>query len=256
VVRKLLRLIKDMRLYFRFPHRCYGCFRGVFTTFDEAISAAPKTKPLGDDDPRLAQEYRQTLDKQAREYDYPVLFWLKDLMGLGTRVFDLGGNVGIHFYTYEKYLRYPPGLRWTVCDVPAIVKAGEELARTEGRRELTFTTRFEDADGAHIFIASGSIQYISSISDLLSSLSAKPGHLLLNRLPLCDGEQFVTLQNGGQVFYPQYVFNKDEFIDSVRRLGYKLVDVWDDRIDFPSIIPFHPSKSPLRFYGLYFKWEP
>ena len=252
MLKRLLRLLRDVRLYLRFPYRCYGCFRGVFATFEEATSAAPKTKPLGYDDPRLAQEYKQDLDKKAREYDYPVLFWLKDLIGPGARVFDLGGNVGTHFYTYEKYLEYPPDIGWTVCDVPAIARTGEELARAEGRQELTFTTQPEEADGAHIFIASGSIQYIYSLSDFLSSLPVKPRHLLLNRLPLYNGEQFVTLQNGGQVFYPQYVFNKDEFMGSIGRLGYKLVDMWNDRID-SCIIPFHPSRSLPYYYGCYFK---
>ena len=66
-MRRLLRLLRDMRLYLRFPRRCYGCFRGVFATFEEAVSAAPKTKLLGYDDPRLAYCDSRKINGQVSE---------------------------------------------------------------------------------------------------------------------------------------------------------------------------------------------
>jgi|SRR5215207_709985 len=90
--------------------------------------------------------------------------------------------------------------------------------------------------------------------EFFHSLLVKPSHLLLNRVPLYNGEQFVTLQNGGLVFYPQYVFSNGELICSIQRLGYKLVDTWEDRIDCARI-PFHSSRSLPYYYGLYFKQE-
>lgn len=83
-------------------------------------------------------------------------------------------------------------------------------------------------------------------------LAEKPQHLLINRLPLYDGEQFVTLQNGGQVFYPQYVFNQSDFINSLIDLGYELVDRWEDH-ELTCIIPFHPDQSVHFYHGLYFR---
>jgi putative methyltransferase (TIGR04325 family) len=80
----------------------------------------------------------------------------------------------------------------------------------------------------------------------------KPKHLLVNRLPLYEGEKFVTLQNGGKVFYPSYVFNQSNFIDSFKEIGYELIDIWEDWND-SCIIPFHPEKSLLFYRGLYFK---
>jgi putative methyltransferase (TIGR04325 family) len=73
--------------------------------------------------------------------------------------------------------------------------------------------------------------------------------VLVNRLPLYDGPRFVTLQNGGPVFYPQYVFNRDEFIASVGAAGYELVDSWDNMA--PAVVPFH-AKS-FQHQGLYFR---
>jgi len=237
----------------RFAGECYGCFRGVFETFAQAELSAPKTKSIGYNNPQLAEEYKVELKKHIQSYDYPVVFWLKQLINDNSKVFDFGGNVGIHFYSYEKYISYPSSLRWIVCDVPEIVKSGKELAK-RARRDVVFTSNFEEASGANIFIASGSVQYVESLSASLSQLPDKPNHLLINRLPLYEGNKFVTLQNGGKVFYPQYVFNKKDFVSSIESLGYELIDIWEDLVD-SCIIPSHPEKSIPFYHGLYFRLE-
>ncbi|HEY9637600.1 MAG TPA: methyltransferase, TIGR04325 family [Coleofasciculaceae cyanobacterium] len=240
-----------------FAGDCYGCFRGVYETFEEAIRSAPKTKSIGYDNSELAQDYQQDveLETTVQSYDYPVLLWLNSIFTINPinlSIFDFGGNVGIHFYSYEKYIKYPANLRWIVCDVPAIVQAGKELAERRHRSELIFTGKFEEASGKDVFLASGSIQYVENLSLSISSLPEKPKHLLINRLPLYDGFQFVTLQNGGNVFYPSYIFNKTNFLDSLNKIGYEMVDIWEDRVD-GCFIPFHPDKSCPFYYGLYFK---
>jgi putative methyltransferase (TIGR04325 family) len=235
----------------------YGCFRGVYETFEEAILSAPKTKTIGYDNSELAQEYKQEveLETTVQAYDYPVMLWLNSIFSINSldiSIFDFGGNVGIQFYAYEKYIKYPDNLKWIICDFPEILKAGKELSEKRQRSELVFTDKFEEASGKDIFLASGSVQYVENLSSSLSALSKKPKHLLINRLPLYEGAQFVTLQNGGKVFYPSYVFNKTAFIDSLNKLGYERVDIWEDRID-SCIIPFQPEKSCPFYYGLYFK---
>jgi putative methyltransferase (TIGR04325 family) len=248
-------------LQHRFQTNGYSHFWGVYKTFEEARQAAPNTKKVGYDDPELAQEYQQMLTQDNWEnsgrvvavHDYPVIFWLKSIFEQGNShtVFDFGGNVGIHFYSYAKYLMYPENLRWTICEVPEIAKVGKQIAEQRGIDNLDYTHELKDVEGKDIFIASGSMQYIEDISHILS-VSEKPRHLLINRTPLYNGNQFVTLQNGGKVFYPQYVFNKTAFIDGLERIGYKLVDIWENQGD-TCIIPFHPDRSVDRYYGLYFK---
>lgn len=235
----------------------YGCFRGVYETFEEAILSAPKTKSIGYDNSELAQEYQQSIELETtvQSYDYPVMLWLNSIFSINSiniSIFDFGGNVGIHFYAYEKYINYPEHLKWIICDLPEILKAGKEIAERRKRLKLLFTDKFEEASGKDIFLASGSIQYVENLSSSLCALPEKPKHLLINRLPLFEGSQFVTLQNGGKVFYPSYVFNKNSFIDSLNKLGYEMVDIWEDRVD-SCIIPFHPEKSCPFYYGLYFK---
>jgi putative methyltransferase (TIGR04325 family) len=79
----------------------------------------------------------------------------------------------------------------------------------------------------------------------------RPRHILIDQLPLYDGPRFVTLQNGGLVRYPQYVFNRSEYLRTIANLGYELVDSWDCR-NFSCIVPFHPGRSVRAYTGLCF----
>ncbi|WP_310486447.1 methyltransferase, TIGR04325 family, partial [Chamaesiphon sp. VAR_69_metabat_338] len=165
-------------------------------------------------------------------------------------IFDFGGNLGIHFLSYANYLDFPSNLSWIVCDLPEIVKLGRSQNRDP---RLTFTTDLQLASGSDIFLASGSIQYHQSdITDKMNALDRKPQHLLINRLGLYEGKKIVTLQNGGKVFYPQYIFNWSEFIQSFTLIGYELIDSWEDNVD-KCYIPFHPEVDVPCYHGFYFK---
>ena len=245
----------------KFATTGYGSFWGVFESFDRARSAAPKTKPIGYNDAELAQEYRRMLEQNAwenshliiRSYDYPVLFWLKSIFSEGcTRVIDFGGNIGVHYYSYSQYLEFPKNLGWTICEVPEIAKVGEEISIQRATKNLFFTSNTDSFNDRDILIASGSIQYVEDIASTLDRCEQKPKHLLINRLPLYDGERFVTLQNGGNVFYPQFIFNKTEFVQSIEQIGYETIDIWEDRHD-SCYIPFHQGRSLSFYSGLYAK---
>jgi putative methyltransferase (TIGR04325 family) len=253
----------------KFANDCYGCFWGVFDTFEEAIQAAPSTKNIGYDCADLAQEYKKMLcggnweasNSMVRSFDYPVLFWLDKIMQSTTinslseglrqqaKFFDFGGNLGIHFLSYSRYLALAEDLVWIVCDLPEIIKVGSSENKDP---RLTFTTDFKLASGSDVFLASGSVQYDEDIATKIDCLTEKPQHLLINRLGLYEGKKIVTLQNGGKVFYPQYIFNQREFIDSLTSIGYELIDLWEDNID-NCYIPFHPEVAVPHYYGLYFK---
>jgi len=247
VLRPLLERLYEKR----FAHE-YGCFRGVFTNFAEASRSAPRNKPLGFSTQDYAREFA---DRRSHifSFDYPILFWLSRLVRGPVRLFDYGGHCGTHYYAYSRYLVYPAGFSWTVCDLPEIIQTGRQIAAEQGAGALSFTERFPDSDGADILLAAGSLQYIESppFSLSLSQLKSLPRHVLINKLPLHDGPGFVTLQNGGVAFHPMHVFNRKEFTDSVCRLGYQLADSWA----VPSHggrIPFHPQASFPAHSGLYF----
>lgn len=99
-------------------------FRGVFDTFEAAERAAPANRPRGYDNDASAALYAERT-RRLYATDYPVLFWLQQLVGEGRRhVFDLGGHVGVSYYAYRRVLAFPPGFSWTVHDVPAVMARG------------------------------------------------------------------------------------------------------------------------------------
>ena len=76
--------------------------------------------------------------------------------------------------------------------------------------------------------------------------------MFLGKLPLHERAGFVTLQNGGPCFVPQYVFDRQRFLASFAEAGYELVDSWDD----PSLschIPFHEASAVRSYSGLYLR---
>lgn len=94
---------------------------GIFASFEEARRHLPSSKEF--DQPELADEHLARRIHQVFAYDYPVLFWLREALGGGARsVFDIGGSVGVHFFSYGKYLAWPSELSWLVS-----VKRHEEL---------------------------------------------------------------------------------------------------------------------------------
>jgi len=134
----------------------YAANRGVYRSFAEASLSAPRAAKIGFDHDALVDEFS---DRAGRifPYDYPALFWLRPALLDAKRVFDIGGHIGVHYYAYERYLRYSPDLIWQICEVPAIVKAGAEQARRRGISNLIFTSSLDDVDGTDILLASGSI---------------------------------------------------------------------------------------------------
>jgi len=260
LARELVTLIPPVRAlrerrYERSFRDHLGLFRGLFTDFAEARRSAPRTKPLGMDSPEYTDHHADRAD-YVHAYDYPFLFWLGNLLSCARRIFDFGGNVGVHYYAYSKYLEFSEDLEWQVCELPNLVADGTRMATERGARNLTFTSRFEVADGSDILIAAGSIQYVEeSLANQLARLVDKPEHLLLNKLPLYDGEPFVTLQNGGPVFVPQHVFNRTQFIASLAELGYAEVDEWEVP-GFSCAIPFDPDHLVRTYSGLYLRRTP
>jgi putative methyltransferase (TIGR04325 family) len=228
-----------------------GAFRGVYRSFDEALHSAPRGAKVGyDNEPASLYE-----DRHSRLFpsDYPVLFWLDRILKEARSVFDFGGHVGIAFYAFEKYLQYPEGLKWLVCDVPRVIEAGRELATKRGKSALGFTTEFAEASGFDVLLASGSLQYLDeTLADKLRGLTALPKHLLINKTPLYDGETFATLQNTLHSYNPYVVRNHEDFVASLTRLGYSVVDRWES-LDVSCRIPLHPEHSLDHYVGLYLR---
>lgn len=230
---------------------CQRLFRGVYRSFEEARQAAPATKPLHYDDSAYGYGKNHRIILAS---DYPVILWLSKILPECSSVLDYGGNVGIAFYSYRKYITYPPYLRWLVYDLPEVVEAGWRIHSQEGSPSpLLFTTTLSDCAGCDVLLASGSLQYVpESFPEVLSAIGSRPKHLLLNKVPIAEADSFVTLQNTGTGFSPYRVFNRRVLLDQIASLGYDLQDAWSNP-DMSLVIPGEPEHSLAAFSGMYCK---
>ena len=224
-------------------------FSGIYADFKSAQLAIPKDRLAGFDN-KLS--VRRVADDVFRIYpmDYPVMFWLTRLLPDARLLFDWGGNIGISYYAFRKHLRYPPDLTWLVAELPAVVEAGIEMARTQSAPGLSFTASLERLDEADILLSAGTLQFIENPFEVLQGLKRLPRHILLNKLPVYSMPGAVTLQNMGPSLAPNHLFNKSEFIDHFAKLGYQKIDEWDTELSCH--IPFFPEHSIPAYTGYYF----
>ena len=225
-------------------------FRGIYPDFASALAAAPAGRDLSYDNEASAQ---RVIDEFLRisPYDYPVMFWLGRIVPNLSTVFDWGGNVGLKYFAYRRYLDFAEDLRWIVCDVPAVVAAGQAVARREGATALEFTTSLDGLASADLLFASGAVHFIERPFELLRSAPSLPRHLLFSKVPVYASPSAVTLQNMGTAVCPYHLFNRDEFVRNTESLGYRLVDEWKAP-DLSCRIPFFPERSVDAYSGFYF----
>ncbi|MBO9651089.1 MAG: methyltransferase, TIGR04325 family [Variovorax sp.] len=236
--------------------RSNGAYFGVYESFASARTALPASPGFNHE--AIAREYIETRTERAFEYDYPVMLWLEKAFRAGAKsVLDIGGSVGVHYYAYRPYLDMPADLSWDIVEVPIIASFGRELAAERGALPFSFTSDLNEAIGAgrhDVWISAGAIQYFEDAhpAKLLSHCAQRPAHLLLNKLPLHDGDDFVTTQNLGYgAFSPVHVYNRTRFIRSIQELGYTPLDTWDvhERLMY---VPGHHECSFDKFTGVYF----
>lgn len=250
LVKRLVRTIKDVYRYFafRFSER-----RGVYENFSQAELAAPRWKGIGYNHHDLANSYRELLTLTLDSSDYPLLFHLDHILRDHSTVLDIGGNIGVHYLRYRPYFKFET-LRWIVYDVPAITKVGRETCADIPN--IAFIDDLAEIKESRLDVihASDSTQYFARWDLIIQTLIDKgirPANILFEGVPVYDGPQYVTLQNGGTVYYPHYVFNREDFVGAITKLGYELVDTWSINESHCNI-PFHPEKDVHALSGFCF----
>lgn len=229
-----------------------GCLSGAYPDFAAAAAAAPTSMAVGYDIDATGSMYRERMSRVLLK-DYPALLWLSRLMPDARSVFDIGGHVGVMYYAYRRYLDFRRDLTWTVCDVPSVVRAGEAMARERNESSLRFTTRLEDAAGADVLLATGSLQYIPQpIGDLLAALPQKPPHVVINETPTHEAREIITLQNIGVSICPYRIAQHESIPSAMAALGYDLVDSWEDPVRRTEI-PFVTDERQIAYSGFYFR---
>ncbi|MEO6991454.1 MAG: methyltransferase, TIGR04325 family [Candidatus Baltobacteraceae bacterium] len=226
-------------------------FRGVYANFAAALAAIPPGQLTSFDNAPSAE---RVLAEWLAVYpsDYPVMFWLAKLLRDHRFVFDWGGNVGLKYFAYRRYIDYPPGHHWVVADVPAVVELGKKTALREGADAIRFTTGLEDLVRADVLIAAGVLQFIEDPFATLRAASRIPRHILFNKVPVGDMPKAVTLHNMGTAFCPYHLFNRRELVSALDALDYRLVDEWKSP-DVSCEVPFFAEYSIGAYSGFYFE---
>ena len=221
-----------------FVHRAYtrdaasrldnpGLQWGGFGSYAEALAAIPPGRAAGWDNAGAATIWTHSIDP-VRPSTYPILFWLRHLLERGACVAD-----------------------WSGAEVRHIAEEGRRMAAREQAAALSFVTDVNEVAGATILLAAGALQYMPhSVPGLLETLSWRPRHLLLNKLPFTAGPGCWTLQNFGPAVAPYQVFNEAAFLAYFTARGYALRDRWDVA-EISCDIPFHPGRSVANLIGLY-----
>lgn len=260
IVKKMvesLPVVSDYYAYhWLFPRRV-NAFRGLYSSFDEALKAVPPHTLTGYNHAELHDAPVRLNCTQAdmetlNPIDYPVLVWLRKAFEDSSTVCDLGGNTGNSYYAFRRYIPYPENVQWTICDLPEAVKSGEAMRQRTHCPGLSFTTDLATVENAEIFLTCGTIQYMNaSLPDFLGHLKNRPRHLIVQRVAFYEGEEYFTLQNIYGIYVPYKIMNDANFVASLAVLGYELVDRWS--IDRPCVIPFHPDRFVKGQSGMYFR---
>jgi putative methyltransferase (TIGR04325 family) len=201
---------------------------GIYPSYAGALAAVPKKRKVGYDNEESSNMYPYLLEF-TKISDFAALFHLSQLATPGYRIFDFGGNTGVLFYSYQRRWTMPANTQWMVCDVPAVIEAGREFAKTRPSEGLSFTSNFDDAAGVDLLFTSGTLQYVpETLAEMLAKLGdAKPRYILANRTALWDGPTFATLQSLGPVVCPYRVQNRKEFVAGLQAQGYSVKDSWE-----------------------------
>jgi putative methyltransferase (TIGR04325 family) len=139
-------------------------------------------------------------------------------------ILDYGGGFGAHAHALHRLL---PGLRcqYTVCELPEFCELGRKL-----NPDVRFVSSFAEAGtGYDLVYASGSVQYTQDWQKLLCDLcAASTGEVFVTRTPfVVKRETFVTMQRAYGTVYPGWIFNKNEFIQTMEKVcSRKLKEVF------------------------------
>lgn len=230
---------------------CLG-YRRVFPSFAEAQACASKYIRSGHEHPDEIR-FHTSISDTVRESDYPVLFFLAPLASELHTVFDLGGNVGNLFYSYESKLNFPATLTWTVFDLPMKRPLGEKLAEGRAETRIRFATALAEASGCDVFIASGSLHYFEEpLHEILRPLQRLPEHVFANRMPCSSGADIITVQDNRSYLVPCKLHSRATLITGMQTLGYEVQSEWpvhERRLP----VPTHPDLSTRTYSGFYFR---
>ena len=231
-----------------------GLHSGIYASYADAMAAVPPSRLAGWDNDDSASLWLHNIGP-VRPSTYPVFFWLSQLLRENMALVDVGGSIGLTYYAYHRYTTLPAGATWTVVEVPHIAAQGEKIRLRENAANLSFCDDLTRPDRCDVLLSAGALQFMErSIPGLLESMRCKPRYILLNKLPMTQGEDCWTLQNYGPAVTPNRLFNEQAFLAYFAGHGYRMRDRWGVP-DLKLIIPFYPDRFINEFTGYLFELE-
>jgi putative methyltransferase (TIGR04325 family) len=202
-------------------------FRGAFASYHDAIAAVSSGLVAGYDND---QAVYLNLDhmSQILPSDSRVLFWMERLMPQIACILDAGGHIGVKYRAFREYLSLDErDVKWIVYDTAAIARAGRTRPSADQLRNLSFVDTLADLPPIDLMLCSGLLQYLDvPFPEFVEGLSAKPQHLILNKVATRDGKTIVMLERIGNAEVPYQIRDRIEFVSSLAALGYEIVDEW------------------------------
>lgn len=245
------------RRMFQRPYRNGNAYYGAYPTYDEALKQIADSTNSTYNVAQSAGKYREFLDR-VRLSDYPLLYWLARLFPKQpSRLFDLGGHIGVSYYGFRRYLDYPARMRWLVHDVAAVCEEGKTWARdNDSTGQLEFVHSPEDVEGCDILLTSGALQYLDyTLADLLAKVRHPPADVLVNQVPMHSQLDYFTLQNIGFATCPYHVQSVERFTAGMEACGYACRDHWQSH-ERQLRVPFRPHCAIDSYHGFYFSRSP
>ena len=178
------------------------------------------------------------------------IVWLSRLIADARLLFESRRECWQPVLAFGKISRAIDNFTWLVNEIPAVVALGHILLRTK-RPPSAFHRDYSRLGEADILLASGVLQVLEDWNGFLRRAASLPRHLLINRTPVGDQPDAVTLCAIGVSFNPYRIFNRRSFIATFVDLGYRLADEWQAP-ENGCRIPDHPSHSIDAFSGFYF----
>ena len=172
----LYKLCRDICRYFSFP--AWSC-RGRFKSFDEARNSAPKNhKKHYNGELQYDILLAELQKRKVSELEYPMLFWLNMIAqsyndkSTPFNVLDFGSGCGVHYFSFTNATKTlnaydSQNLQWQVVDMPQNAELGNKIIKELGISNLQFDTNLITAKAHNVLIASGVMQCIDNVFELL-----------------------------------------------------------------------------------------
>lgn len=228
----------------------------IYNSMDAARSAIRRYRPetRGHLERRLISS-NFTLSSDIRMSDYPLLFWLRNIVAEeDLRIFDFGGGVGQTYANFSRMLPPEKLESWTCQDLPdVILHAGEEFFPEGVPACLNFTTNLGEANSSNVLLVAGALHYWEGpMAHLLRELGSRPRHFFINRSPIrIAGRPFATVQEGRDWAVACMVRSLPDLKSEMEAEGYTLVDQWVD-LEKSLTFPWLPAWSSP-YLGMYFR---